>query len=275
MILQILDIYKFGGGILAAKVFAHQLWNVKRGIFNLPVSHNLILNLSSLGGLGKTNLMKKFSDPISFFCNTEIKLDTLLDDFSYDALCKTLSIMSELGVRARKDRNVDDDVKCLVDCSITQRRQIHTDTILSVTPRVVIIGTANNHIQECLPNLSDGNRRYFNIESVANAEDIRGIHEEADRQLWKNANFDIYEIYRLLDVDVDPLSAEDWASVQKIQRTYICDESFRAWLLEEENPTEDMYSEYRDFCYEKHYSKVPFSQFRNLISAKTGRRKNV
>lgn len=171
-------------------VYQHFIWQVKRKLFELPVSYHMMINILGPQGVGKSASTTKFLSPLKELV-TERRLSELSDERNAYLLGMVgVVLLEELAGANRTDI---DSLKALMSRDKIQSRVLGHNRHLNTYQNATLISTSNQTISEVVAD-STGMRRFYEV-----------VFREDKENCWAALNaIDPLELWRSVDHTAPP-----------------------------------------------------------------------
>lgn len=202
-----------------AVVLHHWMWQVKRKLFNLPVTDHMMVVLFGNQGCGKSYFIKKFTSPLEKF-TTDVNLMDVTDS-------KAINLREDYYIlvvdeMAKANKTEINELKRIVTAGNTATRQHYSHGIISGKQNSTLIGSTNKALASILFD-NTGMRRFFEINCL----------DELD---WdKVNNFDYITLWKLVNENEDSpynISKDIFQNVKDIQEELISQEPLETFIIE-------------------------------------------
>lgn len=162
---------------LCTAILAHFIWQVKQKQLNRPVLHHLMpVVVSAMQGSGKTTFAHKFLSPLEEMATGPVLLTDFADSRNRDLFRYAALIIDDVG---KIPANLVPTLKSLVTAERFRRRILGTSMSGGVSQQSTLFGTANNPIEELIPDPT-GHRRFASLPFRNGA-----IEKDGDPEVWR------------------------------------------------------------------------------------------
>lgn len=188
-------------------IYKHFVWQVKRKLFELPVSYHMMINILGPQGIGKSASTNKFLSPLRELV-TERRLSELADERnSYLLGMVGVVLIEELAGANRTDI---DHLKGLMSRDKLQSRVLGHNRHLNTYQNATLISTSNQTISEVVSD-STGMRRFYEVEFRRDKE-----------KCWDELNqIDLLKIWQSVDHTAEPYVLPYLPQISKKQDQYV------------------------------------------------------
>ena len=230
-------------------VIKHFIWQVKRKMFNLPVTYHMMLVFKGKQEAGKSTMAKELCKPVKdFFASTNFA--NITDSRSHSIWSNYVLFFDEMGRSTTS--NLEDIKRIITEDSFTSRiMNTNSDTI--VKNRATCCGTTNKDLARLIFD-DTGMRRFFQVE----CKDL------LDWSVTTKIDFNL--LWRSVDEQADtPLMADTdtLTNIRRVQNSKRQITMLELWLrerkhtqyIEEKVMAQSFYEEYVEFEKERNNGK--------------------
>jgi hypothetical protein len=140
------------------------IWQVRRKVFDLPVTNHVMLVFVGRQGAGKSEFVAALTGPVrEVTTNTDLKAIT--DDRNIQLFKNFVGVIDELD---KADRANVESLKRVITESWMSRRPMRENSMVNVKQNMTFIGTSNRDVVEAIVD-ETGNRRFVQINIVDDA----------------------------------------------------------------------------------------------------------
>jgi hypothetical protein len=210
-------------------VLQKTVWQVKRKLWRLPVSHHLMPVLFGSQGSGKSWFLSALAQPI-YDLSTWSDFEAIGDERNIDLWRTSLLIMDEMAKAAKSDIET---TKHVISADTLERRPMRTNSTVTVRQCATLIGSSNMSLVELIRD-ETGNRRFVQLSWVG-----------AEHSFVNNLNFtDAWRSVHHQDPDPMLPFMEELRALQSAHRNYGPVES---WLIQlDERAWNDLHASAQD-----------------------------
>jgi hypothetical protein len=134
------------------------VWQVKRKLWGLPVTHHLMPVLFGSQGSGKSWFLDRLTEPVSPL-TTFSDFQAICDDRNIDLWRSFLIVMDEMAKAGKSDIEV---TKHVITADKLERRPMRTNASVTVRQCASMIGASNMSLAELIRD-ETGNRRFVEL----------------------------------------------------------------------------------------------------------------
>lgn len=194
--------------------YKHFIWQVKRKLFELPVSYHMMLNIMGPQGVGKTESTRRLLAPLQELV-TERPLSELADERNAYLLGLVgVVLIEELAGASRTDI---DHLKGLMSKDKVQARVLGHNRHINTFQNATLVSTSNQSIAEMVMD-STGMRRFYELKF------------RTDKN-WEALNkLNPIDVWRSVDHLRDPYIIPHLEHIAQKQNTYIRQSILQAFL---------------------------------------------
>lgn len=163
-------------------VMKHFIWQIKRKMFNLPVTNHIMPVFVGQQRIGKSTNIKQLCKPISDFTVIATFKD-ITDNRSHDIWNKAVLILDEMGFSTQS--NIE-DIKQKITSDSFSSRVLGTNRDTVIINKTTMIGTSNKDLSRLIFD-DTGMRRFFQVTCKA-PFDWHIIDKIDYLSLWQSIN---------------------------------------------------------------------------------------
>jgi len=158
------------------------IWQVKRKMVNISVTHHLMLVIVGAQGKGKTEFVKKLIAPVAeLSANTDFRMIT--DNRNIDLWRNYVLFMDEMSSSSKSDMDV---VKNLITAETLTLRPMRSNDQIHVRQNATFIGCANKELSQMIKD-ETGIRRFVAL-NFSNTPDWAACDQTDWKMLWRSVD---------------------------------------------------------------------------------------
>ena len=163
---------------MVVALFAKHIWQVKRKLHDLPITHHLMLVVGGKQEVGKSTWVRQFLSPLGDLVR-QGDFSELTDTRNIELFDAATIFFDEMASASKSDIN---KIKELVTADSVSRRPMRTNQSIHVKQRATFIGTTNLPLGSILRD-ETGMRRFVQVMMIRSAHDL--INDMDWTALWR------------------------------------------------------------------------------------------
>ncbi len=169
---------------LVKAIIHHFLWQVKRKMQDLPVTHHIMPVFVGTSGAGKSELIKKILDPLYDLVYWDGDFKKLVD--SREAFNLTEKYVYFIDEMSKADKADVETIKKQITSKDVQYRRLGTNITCAGVNRATFIGASNVNLEQIIKDDKSA-RRFFQVNTLPKT-DWKKINEFDYVSMWKSVD---------------------------------------------------------------------------------------
>lgn len=174
--------YKILSRETIAEVLKFWIWQVKRKLFDLPVTNHFMLNLYGKQGSGKSTFVKSLFKPLEDASAT-VTVDEYIDNRNHGLFKNFIVFLDELD---KLEKASAESIKSRITSDYYDSRVLFTNDSTQLVNKTTVIGASNRPFRDMFTDTT-GFRRFIEIETL-DVMDFNGLAQIDWLAAWKSVD---------------------------------------------------------------------------------------